>query len=55
MLQEVGCSIREQQVSWVKPRLEFEILLRLVDDLKPAENGRFLLLDHNGHKGLSGK
>jgi hypothetical protein len=54
MLQEVGCSIREQQVIWVKPKQEFEILLKLVDDLKPAENGVFLLLAHNGHKELSG-
>lgn len=54
MLQEVGCSIREQQVIWVKPKQEFVIFQRLVDDLKPAENGVFRLLAHNGHKGLSG-
>jgi hypothetical protein len=37
MLHEIGCSIAEQQGIWVKPRQEFEILFKLVDDLKPAE------------------
>lgn len=43
MLQEVGCSIQEKKVIWVKPRLGFEVLFQLVRDLHPAENGCFLL------------
>jgi len=42
MPQEVACSIQEQQVTWVKPQPGFEILFKLVDDLRPDEKGRFL-------------
>jgi hypothetical protein len=43
MLQEVGCSIRSQEVVWVKPRSGFEILFRLASELIPEENGSFKL------------
>ena len=43
MLQEVACSIQEQQVTWVKPQPGFEILFKLVNDLQPDEKGRFFL------------
>jgi predicted transcriptional regulator len=43
MLQEVACSIQEQQVTWVKPQPVFEILFKLVNDLPPDEKGRFFL------------
>lgn len=43
MLQEVACSIQDQQIAWVKPQPGFEILLMLVNDLQPDEKGRFFL------------
>jgi hypothetical protein len=43
MLQEVACSIQEQQVTWVKPQPGFENLFKLVKDLQPDEKGCFLL------------
>jgi hypothetical protein len=43
MLQEVACSIQEQQVTWVKPQPGFENLFKLVKDLQPDEKGCFFL------------
>jgi hypothetical protein len=43
MLQEVACSIQDQQITWVKPQSGFEILFKLVNDLQPDEKGRFFL------------
>ena len=43
MIQEVACSIQEQQVTWVKPQPGFEILFKLVNDLQPDEKGHFFL------------
>lgn len=54
MLQEVGCSVREKQVMWVKPRFGFEILFQLLGDLQSADNGRFLLVNPIGNMGYSG-
>ena len=47
-------SFREQQIIWVKPQPSFEILFRLVNDLKPDENGRFSLTVPNENKGQEG-
>jgi len=43
MLQEVACSIHEQQVTWVKPQPGFETLFMLVNDLRSDKKGRFFL------------
>ena len=53
MLQEVGCSVREKQIIWVKPRSGFEILFQLLSDLSLDDNGCFLLEKPNGNKGNS--
>ena len=54
MLEEVGCSVVEKRVVWIKPRIGFEVLFQLVGHLQPAENGRFWLIQPEGHKGHSG-
>jgi site-specific DNA recombinase len=53
ILQEVGCSVHEKQIVWVKPRHGFEILFQLASDLQLAESGCFLLAKPNGYMGHS--
>jgi len=49
MMNEIACSISDQQVAWIKPQPGFEILFKLVKNLLPDESGRFLLSEPNGH------
>jgi hypothetical protein len=39
MIQEVGCDVGSKRILWVKVNLDFEVLFRLVDGLRP-DTGR---------------